>query len=131
MKQKQYAGRIQNLKGGYIKAGYENVKISEVKDYFLVHGKNYAMPNVFRELSDIEQHIERLPSEKAKKNTVIIPFSLADESELYDVLYEKTKEKSNVVDRPTEWAVLAILKRYRQLYYNDGKVSELMPGEVK
>ena len=116
-----------NLTGGYYKAGYENVKISEVKDYFLIHGKNYAMPNVFKELAEVEQYIEQLPSEKSKKNTVIVPFTVADESELYDVLYEKTKEKSNVVDRPTEWAVLAILQRYRQRYYNDSKVSELMP----
>jgi len=116
-----------NLTGGYVKAGYENVKISEVKDYFLIHGKNYAMPNVFKELAEVEQYIEQLPSEKSKKNTVIVPFTVADESELYDVLYEKTKEKSNVVDRPTEWAVLAILQRYRQRYYNDSNVSELMP----
>ena len=116
-----------NLTGGYYKAGYENVKISEVKDYFLIHGKNYAMPNVFKELAEVEQYIEQLPSEKSKKNTVIIPFTVADESELYDVLYEKTKEKSNVVDRPTQLAVLAILQRYRQRYYNDSKVSELMP----
>jgi len=116
-----------NLTGGYVKAGYENVKISEVKDYFLIHGKNYAMPNVFKELAEVEQYIEQLPSEKSKKNTVIVPFTVADESELYDVLYEKTKEKSNVVDRPTQIAVLAILQRYRQRYYNDSNVSELMP----
>ena len=56
MKQKQYEGRIQNLTGGYYKAGYENVKISQVKDYFLIHGKNYAMPNVFKELAEVEQY---------------------------------------------------------------------------
>jgi len=116
-----------NLTGGYYKAGYENVKISEVKDYFLIHGKNYAMPAVFRELKDIEQYIEQLPSEKAKTNTVIVPFTVADESELYDVVYKYTSEKSNN-GAPTDMSTYVILKRYCN-HYNDILVDELLPDD--
>ena len=123
MKQKQYEGRIQNLTGGYYKAGYENVKISQVKDYFLVTG--YKRPHVFKELSDIEEFMNSIPTEKGKSKVVIIPFPVVEESDIYKYLMKRLHDKND--PHGTTMKVMKCITKYRERYYNDHKVSECMP----
>ena len=116
-------GRVENLTGGYVKAGYENVKISEVKDYFLVTG--YKRPHVFKELADIEQYIESIPTEKGKKKVLIIPFPVVEQSDIYKFLRKRLHDKKD--PHATTMKVMPVLQRYRAYYYNDNDVAKCMP----
>ena len=112
-----------NLTGGYVKAGYENVKISEVKDYFLVTG--YKRPHVFKELSDIEEFMNSIPTEKGKNKVVIIPFAVVEQSDIYKFLSKRLHDKKD--PHATTMKVMQCITRYRERYYNDHKVSECLP----
>jgi hypothetical protein len=116
-----------NLTGGYVKAGYENVKISEVKDYFLIHGKNQSTPNVYRELAEVEQYINSLTSEKHKSRIVIVPFTVSEETfekEIYDIIhfvYDRLQPEEYTKWKMGESSILhwGIIQRYKERYYSD------------
>jgi hypothetical protein len=113
-------GRVENLTGGYKKAGYEKVKISQVKDYFLVTG--YKRPHVFKELSDIEQYMQSIPTEKGKNKVVIVPFTVVEQSDIYKFLSKRLHNKKD--PHATTMKVMQCLTRYREYYYNDHAISE-------
>ena len=116
-----------NLTGGYYKAGYENVKISEVKDYFLIHGKNNSNPDVYRSLQEVEQYINSLTSEKHKSRIVIVPFSVSEETfdrEIYDIIhfvYDRLQPQEYTKWKMGESSILhwGIIQRYKERYYSD------------
>ena len=96
---------------------------SEVKDYFLVTG--YKRPHVFKELSDIEEFMNSIPTEKGKNKVVIIPFAVVEQSDIYKFLSKRLHDKKD--PHATTMKVMQCITRYRERYYNDHKVSECLP----